>query len=347
MPGVAHYMICLATCFLHCNAFEPITTGAGLVAAGSVIWMAKDKVMCQFRECCEEPYIKDYPFGLEQILDENLYGQHIAKSVVLKTLQARLRKREQKKALVLSFHGMTGSGKNYVSQLIAENLFKEGMRSKYVHVYVSKVHFPEKNKVDIYKRQIQQEIEGHVKRCARSLIIFDEIDDLDPGIIDAIKPFLDYYPNINGVDYRHAIFIFLSNSGASKIYGITLDHWKRGEKRETLSLEDYEEALSSAAYNNNGGLWRTEIIEKALIDASIPFLPLEKEHVKLCIKAEITKQNNREKKEEGEERTPAKEFTDQDLVQLAEKRTYDQEGVFSKMGCKKLETLVASFMEED
>jgi len=345
MHGLATTVFLLATYFLHCNAFEPITTGAGLVAAGSVIWMAKDKVMCQFRECCEEPYIKDYPFGLEQTLDENLYGQHIAKTVVLKTLQSRLRKREQKKALVLSFHGMTGSGKNFVSQLIAENLFKEGMKSKYVHVYVSKVHFSEKNKVDYYKSKIQQEIEEHVRRCGRSLIIFDEIDDLDPGIIDGIKPFLDYYPNINGVDYRNAIFIFLSNSGASKIYGITLDHWKRGEKRESLTLEDYEEALSSAAYNNNGGLWRTEIIEKALIDASLPFLPLEKEHVKLCIKAEIKKQNNREKLEEDE--PPPKDFTDQDLLKLAEKRTYDQEGVFSKMGCKKLETMVASFMEED
>ena len=29
-----------------------------------------------------------------------------------------------------------------------------------------------------------------MKSCARSLFIFDEVDDMDPGIIDAIKPFL-------------------------------------------------------------------------------------------------------------------------------------------------------------
>ena len=43
-------------------------------------------------------------------------------------------------------------------------------------------------------------------------------------------------------------------------------------------------------------------------------------------KAEIKKQNNREKLEEDE--PPPKDFTDQDLLKLAEKRTYDQEGVF-------------------
>lgn len=29
------------------------------------------------------------------------------------------------------------------------------------------------------------------------------------GLIDAIKPFLDYYEQVDGVSYRKAIFIFL------------------------------------------------------------------------------------------------------------------------------------------
>ena len=37
-----------------------------------------------------------------------------------------------KKPLVMSFHGWTGSGKNYVSKFIAESLFAKGMRSKFV-----------------------------------------------------------------------------------------------------------------------------------------------------------------------------------------------------------------------
>lgn len=49
--------------------------------------------------------------------------------------------------------------------------------------------------------------------CANSVFIFDEMDKLHPGLIDAIKPFLDYYEQIDGVSYRKAIFIFLRSVG--------------------------------------------------------------------------------------------------------------------------------------
>lgn len=56
-----------------------------------------------------------------------------------------------KKPLVLSLHGWTGTGKNFVSELIAENIFKEGMDSKYVHVFTSELHFPHSSQSDTYK----------------------------------------------------------------------------------------------------------------------------------------------------------------------------------------------------
>eukprot|EP00088_Acartia_fossae_P014420 TRINITY_DN1771_c0_g1_i1.p1 TRINITY_DN1771_c0_g1~~TRINITY_DN1771_c0_g1_i1.p1 ORF type:complete len:351 (-),score=70.21 TRINITY_DN1771_c0_g1_i1:692-1744(-) len=335
-----------------CLGLELITAATGLAGGlASVLWMTKDKVYCQFKECCQEPYVRSNPYGLQNSLEENLFGQHIAKSIVLKSIRSHLTKFRPKKALVLSFHGMTGSGKNYVSQLIAESLFKEGMKSKYVSVYISKVHFPDITRVEEYKLTLQKEIKEKVSACERSLFIFDEIDDLHPGIIDAIKPFLDYHPLIDGVDYRKTIFIFLSNTGASKIYSITSDHWKSSKERELLTLEDFDEVLNSAAYNSKGGLRRTDIIEKALLDASIPFLPMEKEHVKLCIKAELDKQRRQASKEEeelgGDKEISVKTYTDDHLTALAELRSYDKDGVFSKMGCKKLETLVAAFLMDD
>lgn len=54
-------------------------------------------------------------------------------------------------ALVMSFHGWTGGGKNFVSKFIAESIFKLGMRSDFVHVFVSTVHFPHEQQADIYK----------------------------------------------------------------------------------------------------------------------------------------------------------------------------------------------------
>lgn len=48
--------------------------------------------------------------------------------------------------------------------------------------------------------------------CGSSVFIFDEMDKLHPGIIDSIKPFLDYYEQVDGISYRKAIFIFLRSA---------------------------------------------------------------------------------------------------------------------------------------
>lgn len=40
------------------------------------------------------------------------------------------------------------------------------------------------------------------------------------GVIDAIKPFLDYYEQIDGVSYRKAIFIFLRSVGGVSWVGM-------------------------------------------------------------------------------------------------------------------------------
>ena len=51
--------------------------------------------------------------------------------------------------------------------------------------------------------QIQSWIQGNVSLCDRQLFIFDEIDKMPVGMIDGIKPFIDYHTNIMGVDYRY------------------------------------------------------------------------------------------------------------------------------------------------
>lgn len=57
----------------------------------------------------------------------------------------------QGKALTLSFHGMTGTGKNYVSNFIADSIFIKGTKSKYVHHFIGRMHFSDQNKVNEYK----------------------------------------------------------------------------------------------------------------------------------------------------------------------------------------------------
>ena len=41
------------------------------------------------------------------------------------------------------------------------------------------------------------------------MFIFDEMEKMDPGLIDTIQPYLEHYNKLDGVSYRKAIFIFL------------------------------------------------------------------------------------------------------------------------------------------
>ena len=58
------------------------------------------------------------------------------------------------KALVMSFHGWTGVGKNFVAQFVADSLFDRDQQKKYVHLFTSEIHFPDRKNVDVYKDNI-------------------------------------------------------------------------------------------------------------------------------------------------------------------------------------------------
>uniref|UniRef100_G1TWU1 Torsin family 1 member B n=1 Tax=Oryctolagus cuniculus TaxID=9986 RepID=G1TWU1_RABIT len=181
---------------------------------------------------------------------EKLFGQHLATEVILKALTGFKSNRNPKKPLTLSLHGWAGTGKNFVSQILAENLHPRGLKSNFVHLFVSTLHFPHEHKTKLYQDQLQKWIHGNVSACASSVFIFDEMDKLHPGVIDAVKPFLDYYEQIDGVSYRKAIFIFLSNAGGDLITKTALDFWRAGRKREDIQLKDLEAVLSVGVFNN-------------------------------------------------------------------------------------------------
>lgn len=49
--------------------------------------------------------------------------------------------KQSQKALVLSFHGWPGVGKNYAATMIAEALYTKGMASKYVKLFMGDKDF--------------------------------------------------------------------------------------------------------------------------------------------------------------------------------------------------------------
>uniref|UniRef100_A0A8C5PTY8 Torsin-1A C-terminal domain-containing protein n=1 Tax=Leptobrachium leishanense TaxID=445787 RepID=A0A8C5PTY8_9ANUR len=277
-------------------------------------------------ESCKELEEVDIA-DLQEDLENRLFGQHLAKGITLQALSGFLRNENPSKALAISFHGPTGTGKNYISQIIARHIYPEGMKSRYVHQFVSTLHFPHVQHLDTYKDQLQKWIRGNVTACKRSVFIFDEVDKMHPGLINAIKPFLDYYDYLERVDYRKAIFIFLSNTAGEVISKLALDFWKAGKVREDIKLSDVEHQLSLSAFNkNNSGFWHSSLIDRHLIDLYVPFLPLEQQHVKMCIKREIMDRGI---------------IVDVELIsKVANDMTYypKDEKVFSVKGCKVVST---------
>ena len=142
------------------TGLEPFSTSVvgGVMLAGSSLYASWDTLKCRWEnDCCSPPSIKHNVTEFEKLFDQYVYGQHVARDLIAKALKSHLRKLDPtqqnnpRKALVLSFHGWTGGGKNYVAKFIADALFAKGIKSKNVHLFVSSLHFPIEDRADLYK----------------------------------------------------------------------------------------------------------------------------------------------------------------------------------------------------
>lgn len=89
--------------------------------------------------------------ALELALNSKLFGQHLASRIILKTVTRHMENPDPEKPLVLSLHGLAGTGKNLMSRFIAESIYKNGMKSKFVHLFIATSHFLHKAELETYK----------------------------------------------------------------------------------------------------------------------------------------------------------------------------------------------------
>lgn len=257
--------------------------------------------LCYFRECCHPNdgtgYLK-YERGCDSLLDDlqnKVYGQPLIIKPIYKALRAHIINNNPSRPLVMYFSGWTGTGKTHVARLIAKNLFREGMQSKFVKYISSSYHFPIKieGEREIMKQRLRLRdmIRETVSQCERSLIILDELDKLPSGVVDSLQPLVDYVEDVDGIRYNKAIFIFLSNTGAEKLNLLAYKMFKEGKERKDLSSKDIEEILIKESFNEEGGLRQSSILKRYSIGVFVPFLPLERKHVELCTRDEIINQN--------------------------------------------------------
>ncbi|KAK0092966.1 hypothetical protein PV326_000208, partial [Microctonus aethiopoides] len=274
---------------------DPLSITAS-IAAGSGILFGYKYAVCKFYECCDDAYIPQNINELEKRLENNLYGQNIAIHSIISALRAHSHSELPNKALTLAFHGSPGTGKNYVAGMIRDSFYKNGISSKYYHFFNGRSEFPLKSKTHLYQDELRNTIVKSLEDCPKSMFVFDEIDDMADGVLDVLVQFLDYGPTqvmVNSqnkvVETRYAIFIFLCNAGSSKIVDKLMELWLLGKSRDEASLADFEKPIAIGAFNGKGGFYKSDTIRSSLIDHYIPFLPLEQEHIILCIKEEFTK----------------------------------------------------------
>jgi len=89
-------------------------------------------------------------------MDKNFFGQHIASDIILSALKGNSRRSSyNKKPLVLSFHGWTGCGKNFISDLIASHMFSsEQIKKLRYHVIHGPRDYTEQPDLSEYKVNI-------------------------------------------------------------------------------------------------------------------------------------------------------------------------------------------------
>jgi len=92
-------------------------------------------------ECCSKYWVPNNMTELDLRLENQLMGQPLVHNLILKSISSHINTENPSKALVLSLHGSTGTGKNFVAKHIVESLYKKGYGSSYARLYVASRDF--------------------------------------------------------------------------------------------------------------------------------------------------------------------------------------------------------------
>ncbi|XP_036891118.1 torsin-3A isoform X2 [Sturnira hondurensis] len=291
---------------------------------------------CSFQDCCAsgDCRISNNLTGLQSDLSLRLHGQHLARELVLTTVRDYLALTQPDKVLALSFHGWSGTGKNFVAQMLAENLYRDGLRSDCVQVFTTMLHFPHPRLVDLYKEQLLEQVRKTQEGCHQTLFVFDEAEKLHPALLEALGSHLERRaPENHGAGAPRTIFLFLCNLGGDAINEVVLELFRAGRPREEVAMGHLEPRLQAElAASTDSGFGHSRLVTENLIDLFVPFLPLEYRHVRLCARDAFLSRG-----------LP---HTEETLDEIARMMVYvpKEEQRFSSQGCKSIAQRISYFL---
>jgi hypothetical protein len=144
------------------------------------------------------------------------------------------------------------------------------------------------------------------------------------------------------------IFLF-SNTGGKEINEIAQKYHLDSIKRDTYDVTIFQRALANAAFNEPGfltfsnflfnkfsfplgGLWHASLINRHLVTFFVPFLPLERSHIRTCIRRQLELSNE---DDEQKYKISDNDIVDRvlDLIEFAPPDSL----LYSVSGCKKVQ----------
>ena len=255
--------------------------------------------------------------SLRHELQNRVHGQHIAVNVVVERLE-EFTSALDRRQLVMSFHGWTGIGKNFMSSIIAQYLPPAN-----VHKLIIPLHFAQgtENEAVLLLEWILSNISS--PSCGLHLFIVDEIDKAASSLVRSLRDTLSELSLQSDTSSR-AVFLLLTNDGASEINTAVTEVLMNGGSREDLGYVDLVPHLHSE--------WYTELASAKLIDQMVPFLPLERQHVVQCVESELKQRQV---------------YTTQRLIDnIVNSLSYFPKSLslFSSSGCRRISQLVDLFL---
>jgi len=212
---------------------------------------------------------RSLPINIDHIstqLSSELFGQQLAASELVSSLQT-FTETPQSPVHVLILFGWLGSGKTYTANLLS-SLFPVQSNTHYITCSLP-------HSVSSIPAQI-------ARSCGHSMLVLDDLDYADKGSIDMLDELIKSIHNEPNSKSNGTLVVATTSAGGHSVNRLLLEMSKTSlSARDSLTSEHVMSAL--AADQVNIPLYKT--LQASNIPVKlIPFLPLSREHLRMCSK---------------------------------------------------------------
>ncbi|KAG8464764.1 hypothetical protein KFE25_010132 [Diacronema lutheri] len=234
------------------------------------------QALCSFSSglCAEDgcPWRADWAAAAEDALGARVRHQPAALHLVLDALRLHYgeggasQRAARAKPLVFSFHGPTGVGKSLLHEVLARALYERAdARGRAAGALViGAVGYRNAALALEYEEELRARINQHVRRCARPLIVVEELQLMPPSALRVLVPMLSRPTDSSAPDYSNATFVLTSNLGGEAVIARAY----AAPSREQLDLDALQDELLATVDIAAGSTALS-----AAVDVIVPFLP--------------------------------------------------------------------------